>query len=485
MRQLAALGLSLSVLATIAHHARSGHSAAGSIRDARSDASGTEGVGVESELHLAAAPPLFSRVLSGADRSLQLASTSVTFGAMGSASAVRTAASVFSTAPLPTDPALGIPLDLGRAVLRDGHYEIDLDRRRRAVLTLDPTLQAAAEKLLAQTRAPRAAVIVMATDGRILALAGRRTESPQGGKDGIADFRLATEVWAPAASIFKLVTATALLRAGVTPSQRVCFHGGLRSVTESNLTDGPRDNRCEDLSFAVSHSQNAIIAKLVHQHLSADALTLAAHDLGMAGELSTNGLAKISGSLDLPAGNGVDLAKAAAGFRGSQLSVLGGGLLANTLANRGIEVTPTIVAAVIDGNTVRELPAGAQRRVVDAKVAGAVASMMVGTCEDGSAAKSFRARESSLPKTIKVAGKTGTISGTEPFPMEYSWFVGFAPAEAPKISVSVLIGNTDNWWLKGHTVARELFETAFVTKVAKDGKGSSSSDKAAAKNAAR
>jgi cell division protein FtsI/penicillin-binding protein 2 len=482
MRQLAALGLSLSILAAIAYHARTGHSVAGSIGEVRSNPAVAAPA---PELHLAAAPPLFSRVLTGADHGWhQLTNASAALGAMGSAGAARSAGSVVS-APLPADPALGISLDLGRAVLRDGHYEIDLDRRRRAVLTLDPTLQVAAETLLSRTRAPRAAVIVMATDGRILALAGRRTESPRGGKDGIADFRLATEVWAPAASIFKLVTATALLRAGVTPSQRVCFHGGLRSVMESNLTDSPRDNRCEDLRFAVSHSQNAIIAKLTHQHLSAEALTLAAHDLGVAGPLSDNGLARISGRLDLPASNGVDLAKAAAGFRGSHLSVLGGGLLANTLANRGIEATPTIVAAVIDGANTRDLPAGPQRRVVDAKIASAVASMMVGTCEDGSAAKSFRARENSLPKTIKVAGKTGTISGTEPFPMEYSWFVGFAPAEAPKISVSVLIGNTDNWWLKGHTVARELFETALVTKVAKVAKGSSSSDGAAAKTSAR
>jgi penicillin-binding protein A len=434
MRQVAALGVSISVLAGIALHARWSQSAAGSLQ-------GEAEVPV-AQLAVASGPIL---------QPSQLTST-----AAGSAAAAAPAAQ--------PDAALGLALDLDRAVVRDGVYEIDLGNSRRARLTLDPALQATAEQLLRKTRAPRSAAIVMALDGRILALAGRRTESERGGKKGIADFRLATDVWAPAASIFKLVTATALMRAGVTASQKVCFHGGLRSVMKENLSDSPRDNRCEDLSFAIAHSQNAIIAKLSHQHLSSAQLTLAAHDLGVAGELRKNGLARCGGSLDLPTDNGIDLAKAAAGFRGSQMSVLGGSILANTLATRGIEVTPTIVAAIVDGTEVTPASLGSRRRVVEAKIANSIADMMVGTCEDGSAAKSFRARENSLPRNLKVAGKTGTISGSQPFPMEYSWFVGFAPADAPKVTVAVLVGNTDDWWLKGHTVARELFEQALATE---------------------
>jgi penicillin-binding protein A len=449
MRQLTALGLSLTALIAIAHRAR----------EDRASHPASSGAVMQAAFHLGA---MFTPSTNPAGPELRPPRTGEL--AVGSSrnqgQAPSATARPAALAELPQEPSLGVSLDLSRAVLRDGHYEIDLPDRRRAQLTLDPQLQAAAEKLLAETRAPRAAAIVMSTDGKILALAGRRTESPRGGKDGIADFHLATDVWAPAASIFKLVTATALIRAGVTPTQRVCFHGGLRSVVESNLTDSPHDNRCEDLSFAVAHSQNAIIAKLSHQHLSAAALTLAAHDLGVAGDLQDNGLARCGGAIDLPDQNNVDFAKAAAGFRGSHLSVLGGGLLANTFATRGVEVTPTIVAAVIDGGTVRPAPAGQRRRVLDAKIADAVADMMVGTCAEGSAAKAFRARESQLPRALKVAGKTGTIGGSEPFPMEYSWFVGFAPADDPKLTVAVLVGNTDDWWLKGHTIARKLFEQA-------------------------
>src|SRR5699024_3146674 len=128
---------------------------------------------------------------------------------------------------------------------------------RRAVLTLDPDLQQLAEKLLDQSRAPRGAIVVMAPDGKILALAGRRTEEQKGAAKGTFDWRLATDVWAPAASVFKLVTATALVGAGVDGDSTVCFHGGLRSVTESNLKDDDkRDSRCESLAYGVAHSNN-------------------------------------------------------------------------------------------------------------------------------------------------------------------------------------------------------------------------------------
>lgn len=91
---------------------------------------------------------------------------------------------------------------------------------------------------------------------------------PDGGNAGIHDPSLALTTWAPAASVFKIVTAGALLEQGVKPSTRVCYHGGVRSVTESNLEDDRHDRACQDLSYGLAHSQNAILAKLAHQHLA-------------------------------------------------------------------------------------------------------------------------------------------------------------------------------------------------------------------------
>ena len=174
-------------------------------------------------------------------------------------------------------------LDLDK-IARDGdHYEAPLKDGRHAVLTLDPELQALAEKLLNESRAPRGAIVAMAPDGTH----PRARRAPHRGAQGRAqqgtfDWRLATEVWAPAASVFKLVTASALVAAGVDPDDKVCFHGGIRSVIESNLSDDKRDSRCETLGYGVAHSNNAILGKLAYQKLEPTTLEASRATLGWA-----------------------------------------------------------------------------------------------------------------------------------------------------------------------------------------------------------
>lgn len=355
-------------------------------------------------------------------------------------------------------------IDLDQLTLAPGgdHYEAQLKDGRRAVLTLDPTLQAYAEKLLSEARAPRGAIVAMAPDGRILALAGRRSDAPSKRSEnrskaaadprkGIFDWRIATEVWAPAASVFKLVTASALVAAGVDPGDKVCYHGGIRSVLESNLRDDRRDSRCESLTYGVAHSNNAILGKLAFQKLEPPALLKFARELGITTALPGSDLRGNAGVIDIPAVHDLNFAQAAAGFNGSQLSAVGGALLAATFADDGEQPVPRLVAS-IDGVA---LPGTARRRAITSEIARAVGRMMLATCEFGSAARSFGRHQA-----IRVAGKTGTLTRTEPFYMEHSWFVGYAPAEQPQIIVSVVLGNPESWHLRGHEAARRLIDRA-------------------------
>jgi cell division protein FtsI/penicillin-binding protein 2 len=362
------------------------------------------------------------------------------------------AASAMIAAKPTVTVALAELLDLDQLALgSDGdHYEAVLKDGRHAVLTLDPALQAYAERLLSEARAPRGAIVAMAPDGRILALAGRRSDHAKPAPAAF-DWRLATEIWAPAASVFKLVTASALVAAGVDPSDKVCFHGGIRSVVESNLRDDRRDSRCESLTYGVAHSNNAILGKLAFQKLEPAALTTLAHALGVAEHLPGTELDATAGAIDLPSVRDLSFAQAAAGFSGSQLSAVGGALLAATFADDGEQPVPHLVAS-IDGVA---QAAPARRRAVTAEIARAVGKMMMATCEFGSAARSFGKRQ-----PIRVAGKTGTLTRTEPFYMEHSWFVGYAPAEQPQIIVSVVLGNPENWHLRGHEAARRLIDRA-------------------------
>jgi penicillin-binding protein A len=360
-------------------------------------------------------------------------------------------------APEPTVPTVlpaAAPASLDLAALdlsgirRDGErYTLALGDGRTAELTLDPSLQELAERLLVDSRAPRGAIVAMAPDGAILALAGRRADAPTGSRAGTPDPKLAIETWAPAASIFKLVTASALVEAGVDPTGKVCFHGGLRSVLEHNLRDDPRDSRCENLTYGVARSNNAILGKLAFQKLEPRALTDAAKLFGWR---TDNDAPSLLGELVSPPARDLAFAKMAAGFStDAKLSVVGGALLAATFARDGDQPAPRLIAA-IDGTV---LPAAPARHVLAPATAHAVARMMVETCETGSAAKSF-----GRGGAVRAAGKTGTLARTEPFFMEHSWFVGYAPADRPKIVISVVLGNPESWHLRGHEAARKLID---------------------------
>lgn len=356
--------------------------------------------------------------------------------------------------PREIDPTVQPAVDLQK-IVRDGdRYVYALPDGRRAVLTLDPDLQELAQKLLDESRAPRGAIVAMATDGRILAMAGRRTEEPKGARKGTFDWRLATEAWGPSASIFKLVTASALVEAGVDPDDKVCYHGGKRSVLEHNLKDDKRDSACEDLAYGVAHSQNAIIGKLAYQKLEPSALTAAAGALGWTAKLPPH-LPGIVGEFTQPAARDLEHARIAAGFKNAKLSVLGGALVASTFAADGQQPVPRLVAS-IDNVPLVAPPA---RRMIPAATAQAVAKMMAQTCVHGSAAKIFQRK-----KKVAVAGKTGTLTRTEPFYMEHSWFVGFAPVEKPELVISVLLGNPESWHLRGHEAAKRMVDRAFAPK---------------------
>ncbi|WP_428263931.1 penicillin-binding transpeptidase domain-containing protein [Haliangium sp.] len=362
--------------------------------------------------------------------------------------------------PLRGDASLRAVLDLSDASLEDGRYVVPAGKGRRLVLTLDPEVQAAAEKALSRAKAPRGAIVVMAVDGRILALAGLRDgdrETPRLGRD----LDLPLSVWAPAASVFKIITAAALVTAGVGPDRKVCYHGGLRSVETSNLVDDKaRDNQCGTLTDGVSRSQNAIIAKLSHRHINPRALRAMAAAFGF-GEAPEMALDVEPSRASIP-DEKLDFARVAAGFWNTELSPLGGALVANTVASGGLRVTPYIVDSVITGDrTVSVAPAPSQR-VLKKHVAAKVARMMTATTESGTAFKGFhdRRRRPYLAK-VDVAGKTGTLVRSTPSYLEYSWFVGFAPSDEPQVSISVLLGNPPRWHLKAHTAARMVLQSVF------------------------
>jgi cell division protein FtsI (penicillin-binding protein 3) len=111
-----------------------------------------------------------------------------------------------------------------------------------------------------------------------------------------------------------------------------------------------------------------------------------------------------------------------------------------TIANDGVRVQPSLVAGTSapDG-TFTSAPAGAQVRVVSAHTAATVREMLESVVsEDGTAPMARIAG-------YRVAGKTGTANRIDPACGCYrgytASFIGFAPADHPKLVVSVVLQN--------------------------------------------
>ena len=141
---------------------------------------------------------------------------------------------------------------------------------RIAHLTLDVDLQRATQRLLRKYEIPEAAVVVMdVASGRLLVWANHTEKEKGESRD------LCVDASAPAASIFKIVTAAALVeQGGLTPDARQCYSGGENRLTLSDLVDDPKKDRwCATLGEAMGRSINAVFARLALKSLTPATLT--------------------------------------------------------------------------------------------------------------------------------------------------------------------------------------------------------------------
>jgi cell division protein FtsI/penicillin-binding protein 2 len=327
----------------------------------------------------------------------------------------------------------------------------------QAILTLDPRLQARLERSLSTYQVPWGATVLLEPGtGRVLALAEHSRAEP--GRRG-----LALSALAPAASIFKIVTAAALLERGVGADDEVCYHGGRRRLAPRLLADDPRrDRRCASLAEAFGHSTNVVFAKLADRDLDAEALRAAAE------RFLFNTPIEFPSPVDPSAAaipqDPFELANTAAGFGDVKLSPLHAALLASVIANGGLLVPPVLVEDAVGAPVPAPL---APWRVVDEAVAAELGVMMRNTITTGTARKVFR-RPAAPLRGIAVAGKTGSLADASPY-RDYSWFVGYAPADRPVVVVATVVVNGRLWHARAPTVAREALEAFFATRLADAG----------------
>jgi cell division protein FtsI/penicillin-binding protein 2 len=351
-------------------------------------------------------------------------------------------------------------LNLLRLKLHPDRITSPLRHGLEAELTLEPDLQRSAWSVMKRYSMPEAGVVLMdVRTGELLVYASQISQGEP--------FDVNVRAEAPAASIFKIVTAASLLETpGVNAQTEQCYRGGQSRILASELEEDPgRDRWCASLAVAMGRSINVVFARLAQRHLTPESLTETAGAFGFGAPIPFDVATEAPG-IDLPH-EPLDFARAAAGFWHTSLSPLAGASIAQTVANEGVTLKPRIVRAVLDGvepSWQADTEPVVLRRAVRSEAAHELTKMMLQTVASGSAFKTFHDASGKpyLP-FIRVASKTGTLTRKEEN-RHYTWFVGFAPADKPEVAISALVVNTPVWRIKAPQLARDVLRAYFAKR---------------------
>jgi cell division protein FtsI/penicillin-binding protein 2 len=352
---------------------------------------------------------------------------------------------------------------LGRTVFPKGLAEQSPAPGHNLVLTVDEVIQYITEKELddavTRTHAKSGTMIVLDPQtGALLALA----VSPRFDPNAVAAIgpdrwrnRALTDIYEPGSTMKTIVAAAAIEERVMKPNTMVFAENGRMTVANTVIHD---HEKLGWLTFAqvIQKSSNIGAAKV----------GAALGDLRLYRYLQAFGFGQRT-DIDLP-GEASGLVKHPREWgRRSLASISMGQEIGVTpiqmvtamaaIANGGVLMKPYVVSEIQDahGRVLRRILPHVKRRVVSPETARTVTAILEGVVTDGTGGKA------AIPG-FRVAGKTGTAQKVDPRTGRYSAtqfvgsFVGFVPADNPRLAMIVVIDEPhgEAW---GGTVAAPVF----------------------------
>jgi penicillin-binding protein A len=281
----------------------------------------------------------------------------------------------------------------------------------------------------------------------------------------------ATQGEFPPGSTFKVVTAAAGLDSGtITPETTIDAPGELDVQGQPLQNDFTEDFGAIALDTALTHSVNTWFAQLGEQ-VGEDTLfeymdafgfnSTPAIDLP-GDQVYPSGIYE-EGEL-LRSGDPIDIARVAIGQERLLVTPLQMAEVAAAVANGGKLMRPQIWSRVVDpdGRVTKRMEPSQYSQPIDSETAEELTTAMEGVVNEGTGTN---AAISGVP----VAGKTGTAEtpsnaacggGAEE---NQAWFIGFVPADEPKIAIAATVGCTTAF---GNDVAAPIFRDVAETILA-------------------
>ncbi|MCE5238832.1 hypothetical protein LLH23_10115 [bacterium] len=328
------------------------------------------------------------------------------------------------------------------------------------------TVNAAAQELAMQELGGRRGAVVALDPrtGAVLTLASTPSFDPVRVMSNIEEFNLfrfdpgsphldraIQGLYAPG-SVFKIFTAAAALDLGVATPETTFTCGGTERIARAKVVCRIGGGHGKlDLDKAMWDSCNIAFAKL-GQRIGIDGFIQYAKQMHLLDEAD----------LALPSSRGrlydfrgfkgeVALSEASFGQGATLLSPLQIARLTATIANKGHVLQPYLLAEVrtpqgriLERGKAKDLGQG-----VTAATAAQVTQMMVDVVEKGTG------RSAALDMTT-VAGKTGSAENPQGPP--HAWFTCFAPAENPRVVVTVIVEGGGSGSGSAAPIARRVLE---------------------------
>jgi len=337
-------------------------------------------------------------------------------------------------------------------------------RPNSIVTTFDAGLQ---QMIVDSLGASRGAVVVLdPTTGAVLAMVSTPSFDPnhitQNWGSLIADtynsplLNRATQGLYPPGSTFKVVTAVAALNydAGLLDFVFECT-GHAHFDGETIQCWGGHAHGTVDMHRAMAVSCNGYFAVLADM-IGAEPMRQAAEQLLFNATIDL----ELASSMPLftmgsePAMD--ELIQTAIGQGRTLATPLNMALIAAAVANGGAVMYPYMVEGTLTGfgNITNETRPRTMQQVMNAQMAALLNEMLVEAVNTGTGTPA------ALPR-MQVAGKTGTAQNATG--IDHSWFIGYAPAQNPRVALAVIIENTG-----GGTRATQLAGQIFDFAVEED-----------------
>jgi peptidoglycan glycosyltransferase len=257
----------------------------------------------------------------------------------------------------------------------------------------------------------------------------------------------------PPGSTFKIVTAADALDAGViTPQSTFSDYGGFTVGNFTVHNDEEEVTGTQDVAGAFALSSNVDFAQIALK-IGVDTWFAYAAKWGL-GQPEDFDIPvtrdRLPAKKDVYAGI---LAQLGFGQASLLVTPMRMALVDATIAHDGTTPRPYLVRRVAGSETGIATRPEALAQPISADTAHQVRDFMVQVVKRGTGTAAR------LPD-VTVAGKTGTA--TNPHGRSHAWFVAFAPAEAPRVAVAVVVENVGYGGTYAAPIARDVLRVALA-----------------------